>query len=109
MQVSRTCESVVSNMRSQSHPYFLEAITYRHYGHVDWRIDIDVGINRSTEDLANWHLRDPITRLKSAIVKQHESSIKSLEQIERDTSSFVEIEWAAAMNDPFPNPEVKAQ
>ena len=109
VQVSRTCESVVSNMRSQSHPYFLDARTDRHYGHVDWRIDLDVGINRSTEDLANWHLRDPITRLKSAIVKQHESSIKSLEQIERDTSSFVEIEWAAAMNDPFPNPEVMAQ
>ena len=40
--------------------FYLEAITFRWYGHVDWREDIFVGINRSKKDIINWKKRDPI-------------------------------------------------
>ena len=45
-------------------------MTFRHYGHVDWREDIDVGVNRSAEDLAKWKKFDPIKRLESAMVDE---------------------------------------
>ena len=61
----------------------MEAITFRHYGHVDWRKDIDVGVNRSTKDLENWIKRDPIERLSNAMKKNefmHEDQIISLKE-----------------------------
>ena len=32
-------------------PAILELITFRWYGHVDWREDIDVGVKRSKKDI----------------------------------------------------------
>ena len=54
---------ILEKLKSQS----FEAITYRHFGHVDFRRDIDVGVNRSKDDLENWMKRDPILRLEEMI------------------------------------------
>ena len=51
----------VAEMRQGKGPRFIELVTYRHYGHVDWRDDIDVGVERSLEDVKNWKARDPIS------------------------------------------------
>ena len=40
-------KDLVSKIREDRKPAFIEAITYRHLGHVDWRDDIDVGVQRS--------------------------------------------------------------
>ena len=37
---------------------------------VDWREDIDVGIERSKEDISSWRAKDPIKRLKSSLIKK---------------------------------------
>ena len=83
----------------------MEAITFRHYGHVDWRKDIDVGVNRSTKDLENWIKRDPIERLSNAMKKNefmHEDQIISLkEKIKKN----IEESWNKALKDPFPKKE----
>ena len=47
----------VAEMRQGKGPRFIELVTYRHYGHVDWRDDIDVGVERSLEDVKNWKAR----------------------------------------------------
>ena len=41
----------------------LEAVTYRHRGHVGPKEDIDVGVRRTMSELGKWKRRDPILRL----------------------------------------------
>ncbi|MGQ0639638.1 MAG: thiamine pyrophosphate-dependent dehydrogenase E1 component subunit alpha [Gemmatimonadaceae bacterium] len=48
-------------------PTMLELVTYRWRGHVGPSEDIDVGVRRS-EDLPAWKKRDPIQRLRDAMV-----------------------------------------
>jgi len=42
---------LVHAAREGDGPGFIEAFTYRWYGHVDWREDIDVGISRSKSEV----------------------------------------------------------
>ena len=44
-------------MRSKPEPYLIEAITYRWFGHVDSREDVNVGKNRCQKELENWKKR----------------------------------------------------
>ena len=43
----------VLKARSDGGPASSSAITHRWLGHVDWREDIDVGVNRPERDLGN--------------------------------------------------------
>ena len=52
MECANAAEELISFSRENNEP-ILEAVTYRLYGHVDWREDIDVGVNRS-KDLDLW-------------------------------------------------------
>jgi pyruvate dehydrogenase E1 component alpha subunit len=77
-------------------------VTFRWYGHVDWREDLDVGVSRSTDDLANWRARDPISRLAVAMeaakcwsAADHAAAVSELE-------SDIASAWDRAMNDPWP-------
>ena len=47
LEVYERTKPLISLSREENEPCFIEAITYRQYGHVDWRKDIDVGVNRS--------------------------------------------------------------
>ncbi|NQW57452.1 MAG: thiamine pyrophosphate-dependent dehydrogenase E1 component subunit alpha, partial [Polynucleobacter sp.] len=66
VSVEESAGKMIDIARTKHLPVFIEAFTYRHYGHVDWREDIDVGVNRSPEDLNLWKSRDPIDRLETA-------------------------------------------
>ena len=58
VSVMENSKKFINNVRNSEGPYFLELITYRWFGHVDWRDDIDVGVERSMDDVKNWKLRD---------------------------------------------------
>ena len=60
----------ITSSRVGDGPAFLELVTYRWYGHVDWRDDIDVGVNRSASELKKWKSLDPIGRLKNAMLQK---------------------------------------
>ena len=45
-------------------PYFIEFITYRWFGHVDWREDVDVGVNRSKNDISHGNLETQLNNFK---------------------------------------------
>ena len=60
IQEYKSCFELARNKRC---PVLIEAVTYRWLGHVDWRDDIDVGIERSEVDIINWKKRDPINHL----------------------------------------------
>ena len=100
--VSSACASLLAGIRQGSGPALIEAVTYRWYGHVDWRDDIDVGVNRSAEELTSWRRRDPVARLEDALARHGSWNEKSGRQLRNDLRTAAEAAWAQAVDDPFP-------
>jgi len=101
--VHEAAARLVSRCRSGGGPGFLEAVTFRWYGHVDWREDIDVGVNRSIKDLENWRRRDPISRLKVALEQLGLWSIADQDRIAGEIGHEISSAWERAMGDPYPH------
>jgi pyruvate dehydrogenase E1 component alpha subunit len=101
--VATATEELIGAARSGKGPGFIEAVTFRWYGHVDWREDIDVGLHRSAEELNNWRQRDPIRRLKDAMLKAGMWTEQDDKVLEASLKQEVEAAWAQAMQDPYPD------
>jgi TPP-dependent pyruvate/acetoin dehydrogenase alpha subunit len=101
--VSRAAERLVGRARRGEGPGFLEAVTFRWYGHVDWREDIDVGVERSVEDLANWRARDPVSRLAVALGQVGVWSADEQAGVMEALGREITAAWDQAMEDPWPN------
>jgi pyruvate dehydrogenase E1 component alpha subunit len=103
--VAAAAEELIGAARSGKGPGFIEAVTFRWYGHVDWREDIDVGLHRSVDELNNWRRRDPIRRLKDAMLKAGMWTEQDDKALEATLQQEVEAAWAQAMQDPYPDAE----
>lgn len=101
--VSRAAADLVNDARKGNGPGFLEAVTYRWYGHVDWREDVDVGVNRSQEDINQWRARDPIKRLKEGMKRCGIWSQRLDEKMMAEIQREVQNAWLLALNDPYPD------
>ena len=101
--INKVSKKLIDNARNNFEPGFLELITYRWYGHVDWREDIDVGLKRSKVDLENWKKRDPIRRLEKALLMKKILSNKSLGKLVSEIYQKVENDWSIALKEPYPN------
>jgi pyruvate dehydrogenase E1 component alpha subunit len=101
--VAEATAELVNNSRQGNGPGFLEVVTYRWYGHVDWREDIDVGVNRSLEDVDNWRARDPISRLSAAMIESGMWSQEQESSLSNDLDSEILAAWDKAMEDPYPD------
>lgn len=102
-EVGRAAQDLVERARAGEGPSYLEAVTYRWYGHVDWREDIDVGVQRSRLDVDEWRARDPLLRLRTAMQLAgwlDESEAHGLEEALREETTAA---WKQAVNDPFPD------
>ncbi|MDB4857981.1 thiamine pyrophosphate-dependent dehydrogenase E1 component subunit alpha [Alphaproteobacteria bacterium] len=104
LAVSEAMADLVASARTESRPGFLEAITYRWLGHVDWREDIDVGVNRSAEDLRAWKKRDPVARLDAAMIDSKIHDLGWRSDFEKLTMQEIEEAWDASCKGPFPEP-----
>ena len=102
LQVRNVARKLINTARSKNLPVFIEALTYRHYGHVDWREDIDVGVNRSSKDLNLWKTRDPIIRLESALFEAGLLTNSELDQIKLQINNQIDNDWELAVKDPEP-------
>jgi TPP-dependent pyruvate/acetoin dehydrogenase alpha subunit len=102
VEVESKMRGMVEQARNGGGPSFLEAITYRWYGHVDWRDDIDVGVNRSLEDVADWRLRDPVERLKRSLIQEQAWSEEAHDGLADRLNVEVKAAWKAAESAPFP-------
>ena len=100
--ICKTGKEFVRRCRDGEGPFFIEAITYRWFGHVDWREDIDVGINRSTEDLIFWKKRDPILRLKRSLLKKNYFEEHEFINLEKDIQNNIEKAWNYALKQSSP-------
>ena len=103
VEVTEAAKDLINEIRKTSSPKFLEAITYRHYGHVDWREDSDVGVNRSQVDINLWKKRDPITRLTQSLIIGNLVSEKYIEELSNEINEALERDWELALSDPYPN------
>ncbi len=104
LAVSAAAKSLIHSCRSGNGPGFLECITYRWYGHVDWREDIDVGVHRSAQDLTNWRARDPVRRLSEGMQNVGMITGARHEELCKDINRTVESAWTQASLDPYPEP-----
>jgi pyruvate dehydrogenase E1 component alpha subunit len=63
LAVAAAARELVAHARGRNGASFLEAVTFRHRGHVGPKDDVDVGVRRTMSQLNAWKRRDPITRL----------------------------------------------
>ena len=101
-----TAKQHIKDMRAGAGPRFIELVTYRHYGHVDWRDDIDVGVERSLDDVENWKARDPILRLSKAMIEAEIWNTEKEQEFIEELDKKISVAWEKAMNDPYPDNKV---
>jgi pyruvate dehydrogenase E1 component alpha subunit len=102
VKVRAAAARLIDRARAGHGPGFLEAVTYRWYGHVDWREDIDVGVNRSTEEVGAWRKRDPIARLVAGLQTLGWIDADHLAAMEAKIAEEVAEAWALAQSDAYP-------
>lgn len=102
VSVAKSSKDLIQNIRNNKGPAILELVTYRWYGHVDWREDIDVGLNRSKEDIKNWKIKDPVERLKISMISEKIMTSDEFYNLEAHVDQTIENEWKKAMSDPYP-------
>ena len=100
--VAQAAKRLIDDIRSGKGPRLIELVTYRWYGHVDWRDDVDVGVDRSLDDIEHWKARDPILRLSKSMIKAKIWSMEQEEDLNNKFDKEIQIAWERAMNDPYP-------
>ena len=103
--VAKASKELIDDMRTGKGPGFIELVTYRWYGHVDWRDDVDVGVDRSLDDIENWKARDPIARLSKSMIKSKIWTEEQELELGNKIDKEIQIAWKMAMNDPYPSPD----
>lgn len=102
VKVRLAAARLISLAREGHGPGLLEAVTYRWYGHVDWREDIDVGVNRSSEEVIAWRKRDPVARLVAGLQALGLIDADQLANIEAEIAKEVANAWKMAQADAYP-------
>lgn len=105
VEVSHAAKRLISDIRSGKGPRLLELVTYRFYGHVDWRDDVDVGVERSLDDIEQWKARDPIVRLSKSMRECGFLSESQESTLNQKLDKEIDVAWNRAMNDPYPSDE----
>lgn len=103
VSIAKKSKELINNIRSNKGPAMIELVTYRWYGHVDWREDIDVGVARSRKDLEIWKAKDPIYRLSQSMIKYKIWTKKDYKELENKIDNMVKVAWKKAIRDPYPS------
>ena len=99
IQVALSIKNAVHNAREDMSPAFIECVTYRWLGHVDWREDIDVGVSRSKTEIREWKKRDPINRLERTLIKKHILNSNQIKLLNESIIDDIQKDWDKAMKD----------
>ena len=103
LEVYEASKTLLIKSRQKGCPGFIEGITFRHYGHVDWRKDIDVGVDRSQDDIEQWLKRDPIRRLYLGLKEASIVNKKDFDNLAVKIEEDIKKSWQKAVDDPYPN------
>lgn len=101
--ITRASKILIDNIRNGKGPGLIELITYRWYGHVDWRDDVDVGVDRSMIDIKNWKARDPIKRLSQSMIGSEIWTKKDETKLCNKIDKDIYCAWKQALKDPYPS------
>jgi len=101
--VAKASKELIDDIRAGKGPGFIELVTYRWYGHVDWRDDVDVGVDRSLDDIESWKARDPILRLSKSMIKAKMWSMVQENDLNNMFDKEIQTAWEKAINDPYPS------
>ena len=101
--VLEAAKKQIAEIRSGDGPRLLELVTYRWYGHVDWRDDVDVGVDRSLGDIKNWKARDPVARLSDSMINAGIWSKDKEQELCKEIDINITEAWNKAMSDPYPD------
>ncbi len=96
--------ALIERTRRGEGPAFLEAVTYRHRGHVGPKEDVDVGVRRSLAEIRAWKRRDPIQRLSQAMIAAGQLSQAELTELEASLRREVSAVSTRAEAAPYPPP-----
>lgn len=100
--IKKNSGQLIKEVRAGGGPALLELVTYRWYGHVDWRQDFDVGVERSKEDVEKWKERDPISRLSKSMINSKMWTIEEELKLCNKLDKEIRDAWQKAMNDLYP-------
>ena len=89
----KSSKKIIKNIRKDKKPFFIEAVTFRQLGHVDWREDIDVGVNRSRKTINLWKKNDPIIRLYKAMEKKNLINQNKYDQLVLKSKRQINLIW----------------
>lgn len=101
-EVYKISQEAVKHCRENKGPYFIEAMTYRWRGHVGPREDTDVGVKRK-DDLSKWKMRDPIKRLKEALINEKALSENDFSEMTNTINKDLDEQWSKALLAPYPS------
>ena len=96
--VYEAAKELIEYIRKNKKPAFLEGLTYRWLGHVDWREDLDVGISRTFDEINEWKLKDPIKRHREFMIENYDFSQKDFLIIEEELREMIYQDWDKAKN-----------
>ena len=99
-EIASSLKDPFEKIRQNPEPIFVEAVTYRFLGHVDWRDDIDVGITRSKDEVESWRVLDPIKRLTNKLLELNENSESVVNEINNEMHSLISLAWQRAQSNP---------
>jgi TPP-dependent pyruvate/acetoin dehydrogenase alpha subunit len=104
--VMRATQDLLKAMRRGDGPGFLEAVTYRWRGHVGPDENIDVGVRRSQADIDAWKKRDPIERLKNALVGANKLTEVDYQLMFSQIKDRLSAATDAAIKAPYPTEQL---
>ena len=103
--VAQAAERLISAARAGDGPGFLEVITYRWRGHVGPDENIDVGVRRSQQEVEAWRKRDPIARLRDALIAEKIITHDNFDALVSAEQNRIETAITTAQAANFPNAE----
>ncbi len=102
-EINKAANKYINKCRANKGPAFIECFTYRLYGHVDWRDDIDVGVTRSKSELEDWKLNDPIARLLKTMIMKNIFSYDKYLEMKSEINEIIDKAWSKALKGEYPN------
>ena len=93
--VQKLTGQVIQQIRQDRKPIFIEAFTYRLFGHVGYEVDENVGFNRAS-DLSIWKSRDPIEREFKVLLSENKLRDSDFVNLQSEMKMKVEDLWTIA-------------
>jgi pyruvate dehydrogenase E1 component alpha subunit len=102
LAVYEVAKLAVDRARSGGGPSFIEARTYRFYGHF---LGDSPNRYRLDSEVAEWRERDPIALFRCTVEEQAMLDTAELDRIDREVGAQIEAAVQFAEESPVPEPE----